>query len=236
MKKIIKIFVVVIIVSAVLFGITMGVKKYKENNALATADSAFELSNNFGALTINESVAIQMLSQYSDEILGLSKPINEYIMKLSECKVNGEDGCKIELYLTEDDELPSLTFAIAGYNCFKFDVTTNKYLLLTQNGAFEVVEKTTGEETTLFYDEENNKSLHKMFDNFTKETLGFEKEPSEYVMVTTGASVKAVDGKTVYIIKLYEQDGTQTNYTCAFRKGAVYKYDTVQKHYVIIKN
>ena len=46
---------------------------------------------------------------------------------------------------------------------------------------------------------------------------------------------KAVDGKMVYIIKLYEQDGTQTNYTCAFRKGAVYKYDTVQKHYVIIK-
>ena len=155
MKKIIKIFVVVIIVSAVLFGITMGVKKYKENNALATADPALEVSNNFGTMTINESVATQMLSQYNNDILGISKPINEYIMKLSECQVNNENGCKVELYLTEDAELPSLTFAIAGYNCFKFDVTTNKYLLLTQNGAFEVVEKTTGEETTLFYDEEN---------------------------------------------------------------------------------
>ena len=54
--------------------------------------------------------------------------------------------------------------------------------------------------------------------------------------VTTGASVKAVDGKIVYIIKMYEQDGTATNYTCAFRKGAIYKYDAVQKQYIEIKN
>ena len=235
MKKIVKIFIVVIIVSAVLFGIAMGVKKYKENNALATADSAFDVSNDFGTLTVNESVATQMLGRYSNEVLGISKPMNEYVMKLSECQVNNENGCKVELYLTEEAELPEGTFAIVGYNCFKYDVAANKYLLLTEEGAFEVAEQTTSEETTLFYDEENNKALHKMFDKFTKETLGFEKAPSEYVMVTTGASVKAVDGKTVYIIKLYESDGTETGYTCAFRKGAVYKYDSVQKQYIIIK-
>ncbi len=236
MKKVVKIFVVVIIVSAILFAIAMGVKKYKENNALATADSAFDVSNDFGTMTINESVATQMLSQYNNDILGLSKPINEYIMKLSECQVNGEDGCRVELFLTEDAETPSAVFAIAGYNCFKFDVANNKYLLLTQNGAFEVAEQTTAEGTTLFYDEENNKSLHKMIDKYSKEKMGFEKEPAEYVMVTTGASIKAVDGKQVFIIKMYEQDGTETNYTCAFRKGAVYKYDTVQKQYVEIKS
>lgn len=236
MKKIVKIFVAVIVVSAVLFGIAMGVKKYKENNALVTADVALDVSNDFGTMTINESVVTQMLSQYNNDVLGISKPINEYIMKLSECQVNGENGCKVELYLTEKDELPSVTFAIVGYNCFKYDVMSNKYLLLTQSGAFEVVEKTTGEETTLFYDEENNKSLQKMFKNCSKDTLGFEKEITEYVMVTTGASVKAVDGKIVYIIKMYEQDGTATNYTCAFRKGAIYKYDAVQKQYIEIKN
>jgi hypothetical protein len=39
----------------------------------------------------------------------------------------------------------------------------------------------------------------------------------------------------VYIIKMYEKDGTETNYTCAFRKGAVYRYDVVQKQYIKIK-
>ena len=236
MKKVVIIFVTVIVVSAILFGIAMGVKKYKENNALSTADSAFDISNNFGTMTVNESVARQMLEQYSIEILGISKPVNQHIMKLSECQVNGENGCRVELFLTEEAELPSATFAICGYNCFKFDATNNKYLLLTQNGAFEVAEPTSAPETTSFYDEENNKALHKMFDKFSKDTLGFEKEVTEYIMVTTGASVKAVDGKQVYIIKMYEQDGTATNYTCAFRKGAVYKYDAVQRQYIKIKN
>ena len=236
MKKIVTIFIAVIVVSAVLFGIAMGVKKYKENNALETADTVVDVSNEFGTMTVNESVATQMLGQYSNDILGISKPVNEYIMKLSECQVNGENGCKVELYLTEEAETPSAIFAIAGYNCYKFDATSNRYLLLTQNGAFEVVEQTTGEETTLFFDEENNKALQKMFQKCSKDELGFEKEITEYVMVTTGATVKAVDGKKVYIIKIYEQDGTETNYTCAFRKGAVYKYDAVQKQYVEIKN
>ncbi|MBE6815961.1 MAG: hypothetical protein E7522_11015 [Ruminococcaceae bacterium] len=235
MKKIAIIFVAVILASAILFGIAMGVKKYKENNALATADTVVDVSNEFGSMTVNESVVAQMLGQYSNDVLGTSKPVNEYIMKLSECQVNGESGCKVELYLTEEAELPSATFAIVGYNCFKLDVANNTYLLLTQNGAFEVEEQTTGEETTLFYDEENNEALQKMFKKYSKDKLGFEKELTEYIMVTSGATVKAVDGKKVYIIKIYEQDGTETNYTCAFRKGAVYKYDAVQKQYIEIK-
>jgi len=234
-KKIVKIFVAVAVVSAVLFGIAMGVKKYKEDNALATADTVYEVTGDFGTITVNESVAKQMLSQYSNETLGISKPINEYVMKLSECQVNNENGCKVELFLTEDAELPSATYAIVGYNCFVYNVQSNKYLLLTQNGAFEVVEETTAEATTLFYDEKNNEALQKMFKKCSKDTLGFEKEITEYVMVTTGAVVKAVDGKKVYIIKIYEQDGTETNYTCAFRKDAIYKYDAVQKQYIEIK-
>lgn len=235
MKKVVIIFISVIVVSAVLFGIAMGVKKYREDNALMTADSAIDVSNDIGVFTVTESVAIQLLSQYPDEVLGLSKPIYDYIMKLSETNVNGKDACKIELYLTEDSEVPSAIFAIAGYECFVYNVQTNDYFLLTKNGAFEVEEQTTNVETTLFYDEKNDKALHDLVDKYDKETLGFAKQPSEYVMVTTGVSVKAVDGKKVYIIKMYEKDGTETNYTCAFRKSVVYKYDAVQKQYSKIK-
>lgn len=235
MKKVVIILIAVIMVSVILFAIAMGVKKYKEDNALSTADSAIEVSNEIGVLTVTESVAIQLLSQYPDEILGLAKPINEYVMKLSETKVADNDACKIELYLTEDAEVPSAIFAIAGYECFIYDTQTNEYLLLTKNGAFVVEEQTVNPETTLFYDEENDEALHKLIDEYDKETMGFAKEPSEYVMITTGVRVKAVDGKKVYIIKMYEKDGTETNYTCAFRKGAVYKYDSVQKQYIEIK-
>jgi hypothetical protein len=53
-------------------------------------------------------------------------------------------------------------------------------------------------------------------------------------MVVTGTSVKALDGKSVYVVRMYEQDGTETNYTCAIDNEIVYKFDTIQKGYVSV--
>jgi predicted transglutaminase-like cysteine proteinase len=131
MKKVITILIAVVVVSAVLFAIAMGVKKYKENNALATADSTINISNDIGNITINESVATQMLSQYSNEVLGINKPINEYIMKLSEIELYGDSACSVELFLTEKSEIPEAKFAISGYDCFVYDITKNEYLNFT---------------------------------------------------------------------------------------------------------
>lgn len=234
MKKIVTIFIVVIVVSAVLFGIAMGVKKYKENNALATADSTINISNDIGNITINESVASEMLSQYPSEFLGINKPIRDYIMKLSETEIFGTKACLVELFLTEDSETPEAIFAISGYDCFVYDAIKNEYLLLTLKGAFSVEVATTGEETTLFYDEVNNTEFHKLIDKFTKEELGFQKLPSEYIMVATGTVLKADDGKLIYVIKMYEQGGTETNYTCAVSNKTIYKYDSVKKVYTKI--
>ena len=233
MKKLILVFVAVIAVALVLFGIVMGVKKHKENNALATAEPTINVSDNIGTITINESVAQQMLSQYPLEYLGIEKAINKYIMKLKDGVVYDKQACLVELYLTENAELPAATFAISGYDCFVYDVVNNEYLLLTLNGRFPVEVSTTNpKDTTLFYDESNNNALHKVIDNFTKEDLGFPKEPREYIMVVPGTSLKANDGKTVYVVRMYEQDGTQTNYTCAIYDEIVYKFDTIQKTYV----
>lgn len=234
MKKIVTILIAVIAVSAVLFGIALGVKKYKENNALATADSTINISNDIGNITINESVAGEMLSQYPSEFLGISKPIRDYIMKLSEAEIFGTKACLVELFLTEESETPEAIFAISGYDCFVYDATKNEYLLLTLNGAFSVEVATTDEETTLFYDEVNNTEFHKLIDKFTKEELGFQKLPSEYIMVATGTVLKADDGKLIYVIKMYEQDGTETNYTCAISNKTVYKYDSGKKVYTKI--
>lgn len=236
MKKIITIFVAVIVASAILFGVTMAIKKYKENNALATAETVYEVSDNIGTVTVSESVARQMLGQYSNEVLGISEPLNKYIVKLGPTRIFNQDACLVELFLTEEDTVPQAIFAISGYDCFVYDKTKNEYLLLTLNGAFSVenptVENT--EATTSFYDEENNKQLHKIIDKYTKEELGFQKEPAEYIMIATGTSVVANDGKTVFIVRMYEQDGTETNYTCAFNDANVYNFDTTLKKYVSI--
>lgn len=234
MKKIITVLVAVIVASAVLFAITFAIKKYKENNALATADTVYEMADNIGSVTVNEGVARQMLGQYPLEVLGIEKPLNEYVMKLSETSVLNNRACKVELFLTEDAEIPEAIFAISGYECFVFDVTKNQYLLLTLNGAFsvETKETTTEPEETLFYDEENNTKLHKVIDKYSSDDLGFEKNPSEYIIVVLGSTVKAKDGKTVYPLKMYETDGTPTNYTCAIDGETVYKFDTTERMYV----
>lgn len=234
MKKIVLIFVAVIAVALILFGIAMGVKKYKENNALATADPTVNVSDNMGTISVNENVAEQMLSQYPLEYLGIPKQINQYVIKLKDGVVYDKQACLVELYLTEDAEVPEATFAISGYDCFVYDVTKNEYLLLTMDGRFSVEVSATNQETTLFYDDSNNTALHKIIDAFSKEDLGFQKEPQEYIMVVTGTSVKALDGKSVYVVRMYEQDGTETNYTCAIDNEIVYKFDTIQKGYVSV--
>lgn len=234
MKKIITVLVAVIVVSAILFGITFAIKKYKENNALATADTVYVVSDNKGSVTVNEGVARQMLGQYPLEVLGIEKPLDKYIMKLSETSVFNNFACKVELFLTEEAEIPEAIFAISGYECFVFDVAKNEYLLLTLAGAFsvEVTETTTEAEETLFYDEENNTNLHKVIDKFSAKELGFQKNPKEYIMVILGTTVKAKDGKTVYPVKMYETDGTPTNYTCAIDGETVYKFDMAERMYV----
>lgn len=143
MKKIVLIFVAVIAVALILFGIAMGVKKYKENNALATADPTVNVSDNMGTISVNENVAEQMLSQYPLEYLGIPKQINQYVIKLKDGVVYDKQACLVELYLTEDAEVPEATFAISGYDCFVYDVTKNEYLLLTMDGRFSVEVSTT---------------------------------------------------------------------------------------------
>ena len=234
MKKIIAVLVAVIVVSAILFAITFAIKKYKENNALATADTVYEVSDAKGSITVNEGVARQMLGQYPIEVLGIEKPLDDYIMKLSETGVLGNRSCKVELFLTEEAEIPEAIFAISGYECFVFDVIKNEYLLLTLNGAFTVESNltTTEPEETLFYDEENNTQLHKVVDKYSAEELGFGKNPSEYIIVVLGSTVKAKDGKMVFPLKMYETDGTPTNYTCAIDGETVYRFDITEKMYV----
>ena len=233
MKKIIIAIISVVLIAAVLFGIAMLTKKHKEDTALETADTVVNVSNEMGSVTVSESVAREMLGYYPIETLGISQQLNQYIFKLSSVRIFDQDACRVELYLTESDTEPQAVFAILGYDCFVYDKQKDEYLLLTLNGAFEV-EGTTkiNPDSDIFYDVDNNAALHKIIDKFPAESLGLPKAPAEFVMVATGTSVVADDGETVYIVKMYEQDGTATNYTCAFAEKKVYCFDTQSQKYV----
>ena len=129
MKKIVTILIAVIVAAAVLFGIAMGVKKYKEHNALATADTVYNVSDDKGTVTVNEEVAKQMLSQYPLERLGyIKKPVGNYFIKLVDTTLHGVKACRVELLLSKESETPEAVFAISGYNCYVFDDQGREWL------------------------------------------------------------------------------------------------------------
>jgi hypothetical protein len=219
-KKVIIAVISVVLIAVAVIAVVKFTEKRKYDTALETAETVINVSNEMGTVAVNERIAVEMLGRYPlEKFGGLTQPLNKYIVKLSAVRVLDSDACKVEFFLNESDEEPVATYAILGYDCFLYDKETGKYLLLTMNGAFEV-EGTTKihPDSNIFYDVENNKSLHKLIDKFSAESLGFPKEPSEFVMVATGGTAVADDGKTVYIVKMYEQDGTVTNYTCAFER------------------
>ena len=80
------------------------------------------------------------------------------------------------------------------------------------------------------YNVENDKNLKQKFSSYSKETLGIEKDLNEYVLIASGSSTTALDGETVFIVHIYEQDGTKTSYKLGITDTGAYKFsDTVNK-------
>ncbi len=75
------------------------------------------------------------------------------------------------------------------------------------------------------YNAENDKKLKEKFSSYSKEALGIEKDLSEYVLVATGNSTTALEGEKVYIVYLYEQDGTKTTFKLAITDDGAYKFN-----------
>ncbi len=75
------------------------------------------------------------------------------------------------------------------------------------------------------YNVENDKKLKEKFSSYSKEALGIEKDLSEYVLVATGNSTTALEGEKVYIVYLYEKDGTKTAFKLAITDDSAYKFN-----------
>lgn len=203
-----------------------------DGKALETANTVYNVTGNAGNITIDENVAKTLLGVFSPKTLGLVDAIDEYELKLSATRVFNKDACLVEAF-GGDTEAPEGVFAICGQDCYVYDTKLDKYLLLTPKGAVEVegnatVTESPSESTTqgFVYDEENNKNLQARFADYSAESLGLSKAVSEYVLVTAGTTTTAADGKTVYVVRLYEKTGTATNLTLAFNADGNYVFDT----------
>ena len=242
MKKLLSLLLAITVVLCL--GACTSNREQTDEEIMETAHTVYNVSGSFGSIDIDEDVAKTLLGVFEPETLGLSKPIDEYDLQLNATRLNGKDACSVEAF-EEGGEAPVGIYAILEGECFVYDSKKSRYLLLTPEGAVEIkddiVEATEGDETNeettqaFPYDAENNKMLQKRFGKYTTEQLFIPEKLSEYVLVVDGNSTIAAGGEKVYIIRLYEKDGTQTDYTLAFSEGRDYAYNSDYKIYIEIE-
>ncbi len=207
-----------------------------DGKALETANTVYNVDGNAGSITIDENVARTLLGVYSADALGLENSIEDYELKLSATRIFDSDACMVEAF-SEGSETAEATFAILGQSCYVYSQEKDAYMLLTASGAVEVTASQNTESSSdstvskpentanFDYDEDNNTKLQERFGGYGKTALGLDKELSKYIMVTTGTTTTAADGKTVYVIRLYEVTGEATNITFAFNSDGNYVFD-----------
>ena len=167
-----KIIAILLILSCIAVFAACGKNEEDDGKALETAETYVEITGNAGSLTLDENVARTLLEVYDKELLGLSKDIYEYELKLSATRFMEKDACLVEAFL-EGAEKPEGTFVILGQQCYVYNSKKQKYLLLTVDG--QVVESSSPDTTqssepsstekAFEYDEEKNKKLHEPFES-----------------------------------------------------------------------
>lgn len=208
-----------------------------EENALATADTKIEVTGENGAVSLDENIVRTILEAYTPEALGLKEDILEYTLKLGNTLVNGVDGCLIEVFDGGLEGAAAGTFALVGMDLYICDVDTGEFNKLNNVSAESTTPSAISEESTVpeatapvtttepFDEEENNNAVRARFEKYTPEDLGLEKAITEYVFTPVAAVAEGDDGETVYVVKIFEKDGTATGIYAAFNEEHEYSYN-----------
>lgn len=206
------------------------------NNHLATADSKVEMSNEFGSVSLDESVVKTLLGAYPEEALGLKKNAADYYFRLSNTRVNEQDGCLAEAFESVDaasvkEAVPEASFAIVGMDVYILDGEEFKLLTLN-NGLSEASTDGTSQAdsnatTQEAFDEvKNEDNARKLFEKYSADALGLEGSVRDYTFTLTTATGMAYDGSTVYVIRVYNADGEFTGVTVGINDDGEYLYDS----------
>lgn len=218
-------------------GACKGTVEESESQIMETANTYIDVENNNASITLTEDTVKTLLGVYTPEQLKLEKGIEEYELRLSNAKYNGEDGCKVEAF--SNTETPAGTFMIVGNNTYVYNKQQQKYVLLSiKENKTTTTEDTTRDsssttkeeipddpEITFQYHKENNHLMRKRFEKYDIAQLGLSKAVSEYVFIVNGNSGFALDGKKVYYIDVYEKNGDETGVRLGFSEDAEYVHN-----------
>lgn len=83
----------------------------------------------------------------------------------------------------------------------------------------------------LRYDENNDNSLKKLFSSYQKETLGLEKDLNEYVLIAKGNVAIDSNGAKLYVVCVYEKDGTELDVKLGMNDENVYKFNETNNRF-----
>lgn len=234
MKK--YIFLILSLVLVLSLGACKGTGEEDESQIMETANTYIDFQNDNVSIALTEDTAKTLLGVFTPEQLHLKKSIDEYELKLSKAKYNGEDGCKVEAFA--DGELPEGTFMIVGKDAYVYNQKKKKYVLLSADNS-KTSTKTTTEKTddttkeeipddpeiTFQYHKGNNQLMRKRFAKYDIAQLGLSKEVSEYVFIVNGNSGFALDGQKIYYVDVYEKNGEETGVRLGFSEDAEYVHN-----------
>lgn len=231
-----KIIAILLILSCISVFAACNKEPVDDGKVLETAETYVQITGDAGSISLDESSARTLLEVYDKESLGLSEDIFDYELRLSNTRFSNSDACLVEAFL-EKQEKPEGTFIIYGQQCFVYNEKRKEYLLLTVDGPVKYNDNKNDEQESttapsFVYDVENNKKLQEMFSSYSNTELGIKKELSEYVLSVTGTTTTAENGETVYVVRLYKNDGEKTNYTLAFNENGNYAYDSEANQYI----
>ncbi len=219
MKKTLSVILAALVITAAFSGCSDD--KKPEENVMETAQENISVSSANGIFSLDESTVKSLLGAYDKSVLGLSGELSEYTLKLSAEKISGSDGCKAEAYKKGSDT-PEKTYGIIGSECYILDEDSGKYLLLTNEGAVEIVTQKLDENG---FDIENSNAIAKLFKEVPKEKTGLPNDFSEYIFEATQETSTDKDGKTIYVIDVYEKDGKKSPVKLGFNEENRYVFN-----------
>jgi hypothetical protein len=230
-----KIFLIAVSLVCILVLASCGTGTQSEEKVMETANTVYNMDGNSGNVALDEESVRTLLSAFSQKSLGLSKPLEDYTIKLSAATLFEKDACRAELYF-EDGDTPEGVYVILGTECYVYNTENNGYFLLTKDGTVKVTQpnKADSQEATTAENvvDSNDKRLHQMFKGYTAEQLGLDKEVAEYKLVVTGATATSLEGETVYVISIYEQEGFLVEKNLGFNEDSVFRYSESDGAYV----
>ncbi len=212
----------------------------KDKSGSETQVSFNDVSNINGSVDVNEDSVKLLLGAFTAKQLGLKDTIEFYDLTLSAYEKDGKTMCKVEAF-AEGAKSAEGTFLVDGATCYVYNAKKKDYVLLTTGNVGATKAPATGPtipvdpEISMQHHHGNNESMHKLFSKYELSQLGLSKDVKDLVFIVPGNTLKALDGSNVYIVEVYEKNGTKLPVRLGFSEKAEYIFSNKKSGFVKLK-